>query len=216
MKIQSLLASIVLSFTGLSALQALDLTPTFTFRLLEDIKIPVLHFQDGPRKVQWQPPGSWAISGGGQSLTLRPPDSSNMAMELRLIPHNAAQAPDGTTALDAVLAWVQPFLPGDAGKVAFEREMPSPFMLGGKSSREMTFTYTSLAQNFTTSVAVVDLDSDHSIAVVIYARSKDFAAIHAEGTKSMFRWLLLDSASQHAQSAGRGSGTASSDYRPGK
>ena len=208
------LLAAILAVAASSVATALDLTPQLSFRLLEDMKIPVVIFEDGPRKVQWQAPAKWSLNGGGELLSLRPPDSSKMGMELRLIPRKAAEAPDGTTARDAVQSWVQPFLPADASKIAFQREIPSPFMLGGKPSRELTFTYTSLFENFTASIALTDLDDEQSIAVIIYARDADFASIHTEGIKSMFRWIWLGPASPHARPGARGSGTSSTDYRP--
>lgn len=217
MKTQSLLlvASLQLTFAPLT--NALDLTPHPGFRMLENVKIPVLIFEDAPRKIQWQAPTNWTISGGGDLLRLRPLESSKSGMELRAIPRNSAKAPDPATERDATLSWVQPFLPASAGMVAFKQEIPGPFLLAGKPCRELTFTYTFQALDFTTSIALTDLDDEHSLAVIIYAPSADFAAIHAEGTQSMFRWMWLGSPTAHERGSGaRVTGTSSSDYRPGK
>jgi len=57
---------------GLSAAHALDLTPITSYRELEGVRIPVISFEDGLRKVNWQPPDNWQLSGGGQQLNLYP------------------------------------------------------------------------------------------------------------------------------------------------
>ena len=216
MKTKLLLPAIVSSMAFAPLTNALDLTPHPGFRMLEDMKIPVALFDDGPRKVQWQAPAKWTLAGGGDLLRLRPPESSSMGMELRIIPRNSAKAPEPATDSDATQSWAHPFLPGTASNIAFLREIPSPFLLGGKPSRELSFTYTHNARDFTVSIAVADLDDERSLAVIIYALNADFPAIHTEGTQSMFRWITLDSPSATARSGGRGTGTSSSDYRPAK
>src|SRR5262245_45275659 len=104
---QHLLLGTILTLVISPMSGALDLTPTPGFRTLEDVKIAVLFFEDGPRQVQWQAPARWTFSGDGKSVTLRPPDTSGAAMEIRLISINAAKAPDGTSAPDDLLKWAQ-------------------------------------------------------------------------------------------------------------
>ena len=215
MKTSSLLLGTILACAPLG--NALDLTPQPGFRMLEDMKIPVVIFDDAPRTVQWQAPVKWNLSGGGDLLRLRPSESPNTGMELRIIPRNSAKAPDPATDREAVQSWVLPFMPAEASKISFAREIPSPFLLGGKPSRELTFSYSYQAREFTTSIALTDLDDAHSLAVIIYAPTEAFAAIHTEGTQSMFRWSWLSSPSAtHADGGNRGTGTASSDYVPAK
>ncbi len=181
------------------SLHALELTPRYGFRDLEGVKIPVIYFDDGERRVQWQPPANWKISGGESSLLLTVPEQTNTGMELRIIPRKAAEAPDGKVDPQAASEWIKPFLPAVAQKQAFVQEIPSPFLLEGLSSRELTFTYTYLARDFTTSIALVNLDTEHSLAVIIYAPIKEFDRVHEEGTKSMFRWIILKSGPQQKQ-----------------
>ena len=124
----------------------------------------------------------------------------------------AAEAPDGTTDLEAAASWAQPFLPGDPGKPTFVREAPSPFLLGGLASRELTFKHSYLHRDFTTSIAIVNLDIEHSLAVIISASTREFDAIHEEGNKSMFRWAWLGA----SPGRGRPGPRATSDYLLGK
>jgi hypothetical protein len=191
------------------------------FRVLEDTKIPIVVFPDGNRRVQWQPPADWELRGNATLLSLRPPGASKAAMELRVIPIAGARAPQSETASEDLIQgdtasedlkqsdtasedlkqsdtasedliqWARPFLPADARRVVFVREVPSPFLLGGLPSREVTFTYLSFARYCTTSIALVDLDDEHSMAIVISAPKSEFAAIRTAGIESMFRWKWI-------------------------
>lgn len=188
---------------AITRVKALDLTPTDGFRELEGVKIPVVFFVDDARKVQWQMPAQWRLVGGGDSLALYPKEISDAAMELRIISRKAAEAPDGTADPQAVAAWIQPLLPARAERATFVREIPSPFLLGALTSRELTFTYNYLGKDYKTSVALVNLDLEHSLVVIIYSRSDQFNLIHDEGTRSMFRWMWLESTPQRARTDSR-------------
>jgi len=173
---------------GVNAAQALDLTPITSYRELEGVKIPVISFEDGQRKVNWQPPENWQISGGDRELNLYPNKLPLAAAQLKLIPHGAAQPPERTAALDSLLKWAMSFVPGDATGITFDHEVPNPFLLDGKPSRELTFKYVSDAKKCCTSVALVDLDARQSLALVITARAEDFERAYRAWTSSMFRW----------------------------
>lgn len=185
MKTSVLLA---LAFASLHTAHALDLTPIQSFRILEKMKIPVISFDDGKRKVNWQPPAGWQLSGGDNQLNVYPEKIPLAAMQLRILPNAAAQVPDPTTAQDELFKWALAFLPGDTTNLTFDHEAPSPFLLDNLHSRELTFNYVSAARKCSTSVALVTLDELQSFALVITARAEDFQVVHNTGTKSMFRW----------------------------
>ena len=188
MKASCLTALVV---AGLHTANALDLTPINSFRDLEGTKIPVVLFEDGPRKVNWQPPDNWQLSGGGKQLNLYPGKIPLAAAQLKLIAHTAAQPPDRAAALDTFLKWATSFVPADATGLTFAKETPNPFLIGQKPSREFTFNYVSAATKCSTSVALVDLDANESLALVITARAEDFEGIYNDGTMSMFRWRWI-------------------------
>jgi hypothetical protein len=207
-----ILPLVLATVLAITSLNALDLTPTQGFRELEGVQIPIVFFADDARKVQWQPPGQWRMSGGSGSLTLLPPETPNAGMELRVVPRKASEAPDGRTDPQAAVTWAQPFLPAQSGNAAFVKELPSPFLLGGLSCREITFTYSYLNKEYKTSVALVNLDLEHTLVVIIYALTGDFDLIHEDGTRSLFRWVWLGSPAPKNRIGAR----VSSDYTPVK
>ena len=128
MKVSILL---LLTVAGFTAANALDLTPINGFRELEGVRIPVISFDDGQRRVNWQPPEGWQLSGGGDQLHLYPEKIPLAAMLIKLLPHDAAQAP-ANSAVDDLLKWAMNFVPGDATNLSFDHETSSPFLLDGK------------------------------------------------------------------------------------
>ena len=194
--------------------RALDLTPVPGFREMEGVKIPMLVFESGEKGARWQAPAGWRPSGGKDSLVLYPPDKSNTTMQLRIIPLQDALAPDGTKDPEAAAKWAVSLLPAGSAEVKCVRELPSPFTLDGLESRELTFSYTYLAKSYTASIALVGLDKEKALAVIISARTGDFAAIHEEGTGSLFRWFWTTPSG--VQQKARGNAMSTTDYLPGK
>lgn len=164
--------------------KALDLTPEPTFRDLEGVKIPILLFSDGGKKITLQPPAKWRVSGGGASLSLLPPDAQDAVMLLRILPRKPP-APEVTEDLDK---WCRAQLPKDAAEPKLESEIENGFTLGPLGSREFTYSYAALGRRFTTSVAVVDWNERERLAVIVTARAADFAATHETAMRSIFTW----------------------------
>ena len=66
--------------------KALDLTPVASFRELEGFKIPIVFFSDAEKKIAFQPPAKWTLSGGGAALGLYPAEPADAALQLRVLP----------------------------------------------------------------------------------------------------------------------------------
>ncbi len=164
--------------------KALDLTPAHTFRDLEGIKIPIVLFTDEGKKIAFQPPQKWTVSGGGNSVSFYPAGLQATVMQLRV---RTRQPPrDGET--EDLEKWCRSQLPPDAAEPALEGDAANVFTLGTRPSREFTFTYAAQGRRFTTSVAIVDWNARERVAVVVTAPSPDFAATHGTAMRSMFSW----------------------------
>lgn len=169
---------------------ALDFTPQETWRGLEGVRIPVVMFSDPTGRIRYQPPGDWNFSGSGAMFSLYPPKLTGAVMKMLILRH-APGAPEIVNIPSADLAkWCQNYLASDAQEVKLQQENPSPFLLGGRESREFVFEYLSSGQRYQTSIAVLDWNDQEHFAVVITALAPDFKAVHDTGNSSLFSWSL--------------------------
>lgn len=164
--------------------KALDLTPAAGFRDLEGIKIPIILFSDAGKKISFQPPAKWNISGGGTALGLYPADLPDAALQLRVFPIK----PLAPGVIEDLEKWCRALLPQDAAQPKLESENENVFTLGPLPSREFTYSYAAQGRRFTTSIAVVDWNERERLAVVVTARAADFPAAHEAAMRSMFSW----------------------------
>jgi hypothetical protein len=172
-----------------SALFALDLTPAEGFRELEGFRIPVVRFADGTRKVVYQPPTGWRLSGGGESLNILPPDREGAAVQLRAL--KRPEQADGNVAEDFD-AWARSQLPPAAGNIEKVGAAEGQFTIAAQPSRARTFSYSVVGRRFFASVAAVDLNDTERLTVVITAREPDFKAMQDEAVASFFSWQWDD------------------------
>jgi hypothetical protein len=168
-----------------AALHALDLTPTEGFRELEGFRIPVVRFSDGARRVVYQPPAGWRISGGGESLQVLPPDRVEAAVQFRT--HRRPPLGENGSAEDFD-AWSRSLLPPAATDIAALGAADGQFTLGAQPSRARRFSYAHSGRRFLASVAAVDLGDTERLSVVVIARESDFKGIHDEAIASLFSW----------------------------
>ena len=166
------------------AAKALDLTPAPGSRDLEGIRIPIVLFTDAGKKIAFQPPVKWNVSGGETALSLYPPELPDAVMQLRVHPRK----PLDPGAAEDLEKWCLSQLPQDAADLTREGDAENVFTLGPLPSHEYTFSYSAQGRRFTTSVAVVNWNDRERIAVVVTARTADFRPTHEAAMRSMFSW----------------------------
>jgi len=171
---------------GFSTVAAFDLTPVEKFRDQEGFKIPIVCFNQPDGAVTWQPPGGWRLSGGGQTLSLFPTGAPLAYAKLQVL-NRRATIRDGAPGEPAV-RWAKAYLPQDASELSLIAERENPFSLNGLPSKEWIFNYVSQAQRFSTAIALVDLDEEERLALIVSALAKDFESIHGAAIASMFSW----------------------------
>ncbi len=164
--------------------KALDLTPVSSFRELEGFRIPILLFSDAGKKISFQPPHEWKVSGGGDALSLYPTGEPDAVMQLRV----RAVKPLAAGVAEDVEKWCRAQLPQDAAEPTLEGEVANIFNLGALPSRQFTYSYAAQGRRFTTSVSVVDWNARERLAVIVTARTAEFAATHEAAMRSMFSW----------------------------
>lgn len=164
--------------------KALDLTPEHSFRDLEGINVPIVRFNDDAKKIAFQPPAKWTVSGGGSSVTFYPPELLSAFMQFRV----CARKPTADGVTEDLEKWCRSQLPVDAHSPVLEGQPTNPFTLGKLPSQEFTFSYIAQGRRFTTSVAIVDWNDHERFALVVTALAPQFAAVHGAAVTSMFSW----------------------------
>lgn len=181
-----LCTGLVLASQGL--LHALDLTPTQSFRELEGIKIPIVRFSDGSRKVTYQPPTQWRVSGGGDRVQIIPSGFQRALFQLRVC--ERPEIPEGQE--EDLGKWTLNFLPEGAEEVVPKGETAGQFTLGAVPSNERTYSYNLGGRANLASVAWVDVGEKERLVVLVIAGEKDFKAVHEEAISSLFSWSWSD------------------------
>lgn len=171
---------------GCTSAKALDLTPTEKFRDQEGFKIPIVCFDADKRAVTWQPPAGWRLSGGDKALSLFPFTAASAYAKLLVLSRREALVEAGQA--ESAMRWAKPYLPRDASELALVAERENPFSLSGLPAREWIFNYVSQAQRFSTAIALVDLDGQERLALIVSPLAKDFEPIHSAAIASMFSW----------------------------
>lgn len=163
---------------------AVDLTPAHGFRDLEGFRIPVVRFADGARRITYQPPAKWRVSGGGESLHLFPPACDEASMQLC--------SKGRRTTEENSDAWTRDLLPPTSAGVERIGESAGLFTLGAQPSRAVTYTYSLSGRRFQASIATVDLSEKEQLVVIVTARQHDFKVVHDEAIASLFSWQWDD------------------------
>ncbi len=149
------------------------------------MQIPIVIFLDGNRKVAYEPPKEWQLSGGGTQLRLF---SSRFAeTEARFQLYKREPSRDRKQGED-LKKWAIGLLPTSCTEVQLATRYKNPFMLGSTGSSEFIFNYTSSGRLFSASVAIVDLSPRERLVVTTTARADNFQAVRQEVISSLFRW----------------------------
>lgn len=169
-------------------LQALDLTPETSERILEGVHIPVVLFHDSDKIYAFQPPTGWHSSGGETNLTYFPAERADASMKLCVIKHAPGAPAIANIPSPDLIKWSQSRLPADAEDIQVLAENPNVFALEGKSARELVFSYKAGGQRFQTSVALLDWSEREQFAAIITARAADFQIVYSAANGSLFSW----------------------------
>lgn len=186
---RALLASALGLSPGPTA-HALEFQPTRSYRELEGVRIPLLLFPDGPRKIRYEPPDGWDMAGGGAEISFRPRALAMAELKLTVTPKRAARAGENAAPVPAPRDALGSFLPPDATKIEPVSEAENPFMLETVGSREAVFAYTSGGQRCRISIATCDLNATQWLAVVTNAFERDFEEVRRAAIGSMFSWQV--------------------------
>jgi hypothetical protein len=152
-----------------------DFTPKESFYLAETTRVPNVAFRNGGDLITYSPPGGWTLSGGGNKLTLIPPDKvqADATMETEpvkvMLPATAENLKAyGDLAVNRIVR--------EARKVSVTEAVICPMKFSTRTMVEVTLTYVLYGQQFTTNIVFLPFDKEQ-ITFQVTARSTDFAPL---------------------------------------
>ena len=163
----------------------INLTPSVTEYVAEGMKFHQLTFQDGKRRIEYEPPRNWSFDGGANELRLKPPKNFAEAI-ISATPAAKAQTLDAT-AIKLLEEQVTTTLPNGSQFVKIEQELENVILLDGNNSFEITLSYQLMGEKFSRSVLFVKLP-DTQLVFRLTARKDDFALLHQEFRSSILSW----------------------------
>lgn len=188
MKIRSVIYGLAVSWLLLGGARALDLTPqSGFFQGGEGPPMPVIRFNDGARKIRFQPPFQWQASGTGNSVTFFSPDARQAYMKMVAV--DLAKPPPADEDLEAS---ARRYLPAEVEKAELIKTVPSPFTLEGHPSTEFYYNLTVASTHVTESVSILDFSPKLRLVLIISAEPKSFDKVHQLAISSMFSWNIED------------------------
>ena len=176
-------------------LQALDLTPESSERILEGVHIPLVLFHDSDTSYTYQPPNNWRSSGGGTAITFFPVEQAEALMKLQVIKHAPGTHAIADIPSEDFVKWSRSRLPANAEDIKVVSENPNVFALAGKPARELVFSYKAGGQRFQTSVAALDWNERELFTAVVTALSTDFPTVYSAANGSLFSWTKRENGS---------------------
>jgi len=184
-----------LLLTAATRLQALDLTPETSERILEGVHIPLVLFHDSDKSFTYQPPANWRSSGGGTSVTFYPAEPAEASMKLRVIKHTAGAPAIANVSSEDLAKWSRSQLPANAEDLKVVSEGPNAFAIYGKSARELVFSYKVGGQRFQASVGVLDWNEREQFVAIVTAHGPDFSIVYSTAIGSLGSWTKRESGS---------------------
>jgi len=167
----------------------LDLTPTLSDYDANGAKIHQLTFKDGERRIEYEPPADWTVTGGAAELTLKA--KQNFAQAVITVTALSKPQPLDDTATKALTDKVLAELPVGSQFVKVEEQTPNPVLVGGHDSIEVTVSYQLAGEKFARSVLVTNVAAAQ-LQFRLSAKKNDFPGLHHQFKASLFTWQWVD------------------------
>jgi hypothetical protein len=172
-----------------TASAAIDFTPVASQRTLEGAVFQQLVFRDGTRKVAYEQPRGWNVSGGGASILFTPPDVSQAQARIDQTPLQQPQTFDEATA-KLLQEQALTFLPPNSQNPAVVGEERNAILIDGQATYEVTMQYLFYGEEYEMSVLFVNI-GDTQLRCQVIAKKNDFPKIHTlfRGSLCSLQWL---------------------------
>lgn len=178
-----------LVFTLLTApAPAIDFTPYFADSIEDGVPMRRMYFADGPRRIFYRLPHTWALSGDAQSATLRPKDSKHATVRIQNAPSEHARIPFDVPGREALRKIARSLFPPDATEVTVAREAVNPVVLQGWTSFEAVFDYQRAGEHFCRTVLFINLDENRQVRFIVDAVPAEFPPLCKTTYRTLATW----------------------------
>ena len=193
---RSLLSCAITFLLASVALASIDLTPMPSDYEEDGFKYRMLTFKHGERKIEYVPPGSWAVRGAPDRLQLNPPDSRFAEAIVQAVPLEQAVVLDEAR-MAALEQQIIATLPAGSQSPEVLQRLDNPIMLGGQPSFGVVVAYQNLGQKFQRSVVFVHA-ADVQLVLRFTAEKSEFDKLYSIFRQSLTSWHWKQSAAAAA------------------
>ncbi|MEQ1861954.1 MAG: hypothetical protein ABMA13_18705 [Chthoniobacteraceae bacterium] len=179
----------VLIFTLLTApAPAIDFTLNFTDTVDDGVPIKRMYFSDGPRRIYYHPPASWARSGDARAAIFHPKDSTQASVTIQASPAEQARIRFDAGGLKSLREIALAMVPAGATEVSEVWEMVNPVVLQGWTSFEIGLDYVHFGRRFCRSILLINLDAERQISFTIDADPSEFQPLYKTTYRTLATW----------------------------
>ena len=173
-----------------SARADLDLTPTESVQVLEEMHLKRILFHDGDKVIYYTPPRGWSCTGSHHSASLRIPDHIQATVTLTVSPRLRIPAFDGQAAAffqqnPALLG-----LPKGAASIVINEVDLNPLMIDGHPTLDVQLTYSFFGQTCGRSILLINRNNTE-LSVVLDCLAPDYKMLHTAVRRSLYSFENL-------------------------
>jgi hypothetical protein len=186
------LAAIALIACAVSVVRAeINLTPTYSVRVLDGCKFPQVEFHDGAKKITYELPKGWSCMSHDQhTLALNPPGKDLVSVKIKSMPAQAPLVLDDVQ-LNHFRETAAQLLPAESKMMAEPTITPNPLLLNAHATCEIDILFALHSQRLRMSVLFVDL-GDCQLRFSLISRPADFEELHKAFRESWYSWQWAD------------------------
>ena len=179
-----------IALVGLLALAAaaygdVDFTPHESFYYAEAVKQPCVAFRKGDAPVQYSPPGKWTLSGGGNKVTLTPPEIPQAEAVMQTRPAKTGLVPATEDSIKTYSDLAVSLLARESSKIVVAEAKLPTIKYSGHAMVEVTLNYVLFGQAFTANYLFLPYDKE-LIIFQFTARTPDYAPLARLFRASLF------------------------------
>ena len=188
--IRKCLFLLVLSAALQTSEAAIDLTPTRAEYTAEGVTVQQLIFQDGKRRISYEPPWKWTFRGDASRLQFMPPSQNFAEGVVQAAPPLRTPGFDEAT-VKALESQVMNTLPSGSQGVTLISQQKNPVILNQNLSYEFVVSYQTLGETFHRSVIFVNCP-EAQLVFRFTAPKAVFESLNSAFRRSLYSWQWIE------------------------